>query len=183
MSDERPPTIDRRRLTLLGLCLTFGAAVIAAQLVRYQVVMHTELKERANKQRTRVVEVPPPRGYITDAQGRILAMNVFQWEISASPSLVTNAEDSPHILADRIKGEVYFACAENDDYVPDEVIRSLEAHLARTEVHYRVDWYPGTQHGFAFVERKEAYDRASAERLWDRLFALFRRNLRPPSDS
>ena len=92
-------------------------------------------------------------------------------------NLVTESDDSPHLLADRVAGELYFACAEDDDYVPDKVIDKLQAHLAGTAVNYRIDWYPGTRHGFAFVDRAKAYDPVSAERLWGRLFALFKRNL------
>lgn len=94
-------------------------------------------------------------------------------------NLVTDSDDSPHLLADRTTGELYFACAEHDDYVPGEVIDKLKAHLDANELNYRLDWYPGTRHGFAFADRADAYDRASAERLWERLFALFDRNLRP----
>lgn len=93
-------------------------------------------------------------------------------------NLVTESDESPHLLADRVAGELYFACADDDDYVPVEVIDMLQAHLAGTAVNYRVDWYPGARHGFAFVDRAEAYDQVSAERLWERLFALFERNLR-----
>ena len=98
-------------------------------------------------------------------------------------NLVTGSHDSPHLLTDRVAGELYFACAEHDDYVPGNVIDELQAHLAGTEVNYRIDRYPGTRHGFAFADRADAYDRASAERLWERLFALFERNLRSHEDS
>lgn len=96
-------------------------------------------------------------------------------------NLVTDADDSPHLLADRFPGELYFACAEHDDYAPPEVVDRLQAHLAGTAVNHTIDWYPGTRHGFAFADRADAYDRASAERLWDRLFALLGRNLRRPA--
>jgi carboxymethylenebutenolidase len=95
-------------------------------------------------------------------------------------NLVTDSGDSPHLLADRVAGELYFACAEYDDYVPGEVIDKLEAHLDEAATNYRLDWYPGTRHGFVFPGRADAYDETSAERVWDRLFALFERNLRPP---
>jgi carboxymethylenebutenolidase len=98
-------------------------------------------------------------------------------------NLVTESEDSPHLLADRVAGELYFACAEDDNYVPGDVIRRLDAHLAGTAANFCIDWYPGTRHGFAFADREDDYDRVSAERLWKRLFALFKRNLHPPADS
>ena len=94
-------------------------------------------------------------------------------------NLVTDGDDSPHLLADRVAGELYFACAEHDDYVPGHVIDELQSHLDAAAVNYRLEWYPGTRHGFAFVDRADAYDRDSAEQLWKRLFALFERNLRP----
>jgi carboxymethylenebutenolidase len=92
-------------------------------------------------------------------------------------NLVTESDDSPHLLAECVAGELYFACAEHDDYVPRSVIERLDAHLAGTAVDYRIDWYPGTRHGFAFVDRADAYDQVSAERLWNQLFSLFERNL------
>ena len=86
-------------------------------------------------------------------------------------------ETSPAHLADRVRGELYFACAETDEYAPKEMIDGLEAHLASVGADARVEWYPGTHHGFAFPQRP-VYDRAAAEQHWSRLFALFDRNLR-----
>ena len=93
-------------------------------------------------------------------------------------NLVTDGDDSPHLLADRVTGQLYFACAEDDDYVPDRVIEKLDKRLSATELNYCIDWYPGTRHGFAFADREDTYVHASAERLWGRLFAMFERNLR-----
>jgi carboxymethylenebutenolidase len=36
--------------------------------------------------------------------------------------------------------------------------------------------YPGVHHGFAFPQRK-IYDKPAAERHWERLIALYRRQL------
>ena len=43
--------------------------------------------------------------------------------------IVTNAEDSPHLLIDRIKGEMYFGFAETDEHVPANVIPTLKSGL------------------------------------------------------
>ena len=91
--------------------------------------------------------------------------------------LVTDRDDSPHLTADRIRGEIYFACAEIDSYAPKEQIDALADHLAKTDVRYRIEWYPGVEHGFAFPEREGIYDEPAAERHWERLLALFARNL------
>ncbi len=85
-------------------------------------------------------------------------------------------EGSPAHLAERITGELYFACAETDDYAPTEMVDQLEAHLRTVGANARIEWYPGTHHGFAFPLRP-VYDKAAAERHWERLFALFARNL------
>lgn len=90
--------------------------------------------------------------------------------------LYTEAADSPHLGATAITGEVYFACAENDAYVPLAQIEALSAHLKTTPVRHRIEIYPGTQHGFVFADRGH-YQRAGAERHWERLFDLFNRNL------
>jgi carboxymethylenebutenolidase len=91
--------------------------------------------------------------------------------------LVTDQSDSPHLMASSIKGEMYFACATTDIYAPAEGIAKLDAHLRTTGINYRIEWYPETHHGFAFPKREGIYHHASAERHWERLFALFGRNL------
>lgn len=91
--------------------------------------------------------------------------------------LVTEGEDSPHLLAGRIRGELYFAAAERDEYVPAGVIDQLDAHLRASGTNYRIECYPGALHGFAFPERGDAYAPESAERHWVRLLALLDRNL------
>jgi carboxymethylenebutenolidase len=85
--------------------------------------------------------------------------------------------DSPAHLASAVKGELYFACAETDEYAPKEMIDELTAHLEAVGANARVEWYPGTHHGFAFQRRGAVYHRDAAERHWERLFALFARNL------
>jgi carboxymethylenebutenolidase len=94
-------------------------------------------------------------------------------------SLCTNRDDSPHRNADKVRGELYFACAETDKYAPKEMVDRLEAHLKTIPgLRYRVEWYMGAEHGFAFPLRPGIFHKPSAERHWERLFALFQRNIR-----
>ena len=51
-----------------------------------------------------------------------------------------------------------------------KVAESMKGANAEVEI------YPGTHHGFAFPKRP-VYDRDAAERHWERLLALYRRNL------
>ena len=92
--------------------------------------------------------------------------------------LATDDADSPHLDAHKVKGELYFGCAETDKYAPREMIDKLEAHLQSVpDLRSRVEWYPGTEHGFAFPQRAGIFHKVAAERHWERLFALFRRTL------
>ena len=92
--------------------------------------------------------------------------------------LAVDAPDSPHRGFDKIKGEIYVACAETDHYAPPEMVALLEETVAATGVNGTVEWYPGTEHGFAFPQRP-VYNKAAAEVHWRRLHSLFDRNLRP----
>jgi carboxymethylenebutenolidase len=85
-------------------------------------------------------------------------------------------EGSSAPLAHQARGEMYFACAETDEYAPTDMINALEQHLASVGANARVEWYPGTHHGFAFPQRP-VFDKPSAERHWERIFSLFARNL------
>ena len=90
--------------------------------------------------------------------------------------LVTDRPDSPHLAAQKAGGELYFACAETDHWAPLEMVEALDASLNDGGVNAEVEVYPGVEHGFAFPQRA-VYDKPAAERHWERLFALFRRNL------
>ena len=91
--------------------------------------------------------------------------------------LVTDAPDSPHLAAQRAKAELYFACAEHDTWAPLEMVEALDASLKSNAVNAEVELYAGVHHGFAFPQRGAVYDKSAAERHWERLFALFKRNL------
>jgi carboxymethylenebutenolidase len=91
--------------------------------------------------------------------------------------LCTDSPESPHRFANAIKAELYVGCAQTDSYAPPEMIEALDAQLRTTSVRYRIETYPETQHGFVFPKREGMYQKAGAERHWERLIALFRRNL------
>ena len=121
-------------------------------------------------------------GYCMSGPFVFAAAAEFPDRIKASASLhgvklYGDAPDSPHLTADRIQGEIYFGCAETDNWAPPELVDALDKHLASTGINYRIEWYPGTNHGFVFPQREGMYHKASAERHWERLFAMFQRNL------
>jgi carboxymethylenebutenolidase len=91
--------------------------------------------------------------------------------------MVTDRDDSPHLMAPRIRCDTYVACAETDIWAPPDIVAKLEAALEAAGTPYRLEWYPGAHHGFVFPRREGIYHQVSAERHWERLFALFERNL------
>jgi cell division protein FtsI/penicillin-binding protein 2 len=93
MPSGRGLTIDSRRLTLLVFCLVLGITVVAGRLVYYQVFRHEELKEWSLAQRTREHDLPARRGYITDVNGHLLALDTVEWDVSVSPPLVTGGDE------------------------------------------------------------------------------------------
>lgn len=120
-------------------------------------------------------------GYCMSGQYAINAAARHPERIACAASLygvqlVTDKPDSPHLAAQKAKAELYFACAEHDTYAPLEMVEALDASLKAAGVNAEVEIYKGAHHGFAFPQRA-VYDKSSAERHWERLFALFRRNL------
>jgi carboxymethylenebutenolidase len=119
---------------------------------------------------------------VQDTDAMLAAAAHFQDRIAAVASiygaqLITDKPDSAHLTLDRIRGEVYLACAEIDRWAPREQIEQLGEILEKSGVNHRIEWYPGAEHGFAFPQRQGVYHKPSAERHWERLFALFARNL------
>ncbi len=121
-------------------------------------------------------------GYCMSGPFAFAAAAAFPDRIKASASfhgvrLFSDAKDSPHLDAHKIKGEMYFGCAETDEYAPKEMIDSLGEYLEGTGIDYRIEWYPGTEHGFVFPLRAGKYHKAAAERHWERLLAMYERTL------
>lgn len=93
-------------------------------------------------------------------------------------NLVTDRPDSAHLMANKIRCESYFACAEIDRWAPRTLIDQLQTALVAGGTPHRIEWYDGVEHGFAFPKRGTIYNKAAAERHWTRLFDLFARKLK-----
>ena len=121
-------------------------------------------------------------GYCMSGQFVVAAAGSFPDNIAAAASLygtriVTDKPDSPHLLADKIKGELYLGFSEHDPFVEDFVIPDLTSALDGSGVKYFLETHAGTEHGFCFKERP-AYHEAAAELVWERLFDLYERTLK-----
>jgi carboxymethylenebutenolidase len=92
-------------------------------------------------------------------------------------SMVTDKPDSPHLLLDRIKGELYLGFAEVDPSVPATIIPDLERALKKAGTKYRMETLANSHHGFCFPNRPD-YNPVAAEDSWTRIFDLWDRNLK-----
>ena len=120
-------------------------------------------------------------GYCMSGRYAINAAMHFPERVRAAASiygthLATEEPDSPHLAVQKTRAELYFACAETDIYAPPEIIEKLKHGMKDHRANAEVEIYPGTHHGFAFPKRP-VYHRDAAERHWERLLALYRRNL------
>ena len=93
--------------------------------------------------------------------------------------LVT-AGDSPHLSVLNTKGEVYCGFGEKDRHTPAATVDTLAQTLAANGVRYRYEVHKGADHGYALPDR-DVYDKQSANRDWEIIFAMFRRRLHSSS--
>ncbi|MBO2455024.1 dienelactone hydrolase family protein [Actinomadura barringtoniae] len=125
---------------------------------------------------------PGPAAVIGYCMGAVLAMRaaaahpdqVAAFAAFHPARLVTDAPDSPHLLAPRLKARIHLGLAEND--MTPETIDELKQALDAEGVDYTCEIYPGTVHGFAMSDT-DAFDPAGLERHWDRLLPLLQRTL------
>jgi carboxymethylenebutenolidase len=85
--------------------------------------------------------------------------------------LATDAPDSPHLLAPKVRARVYVAGAIEDPSFPDDMKARLEDALTKAGVVHTIETYQA-KHGWVFRDTP-VYDAAAAERHWQTLVALF----------
>lgn len=115
-------------------------------------------------------------GYCMSGRYAVSAAARFPDRVTAAASiygtqLVTEEDDSPHVTCRGLKARLYFAAAEVDRWAPLPMVDELSKALECPNV--EVELYPGTEHGFAFPQRA-MYNKAAAEKHWQRLAELFR---------
>ena len=120
-------------------------------------------------------------GYCMSGPYALAAAARYPDRIAAAASfygtwIVSDAEESPHLNLGRTKGELYISCAEHDDLAPLDMVAELKRLFEESGAKGELELHPDVHHGFAFPQRW-CYDKPAAERHWERLIALYRRNL------
>jgi len=114
-------------------------------------------------------------GYCMGGLISLTAAGTYPDEIVATASyhggrLATDAPDSPHLLAPKIKSRVYVAGAIEDESFPDAMKARLEDALTKAGVDHLIETYQA-KHGWVFRDIP-VYDAAASERHWQSLLRL-----------
>lgn len=91
-------------------------------------------------------------------------------------SLATDKADSPHLLAPQIKGGVLIAIAENDHEREPETRDILIKAFQDANTPAEIEVYANAMHGWVPPDSR-AHNPEQAERAWNRMLALFEREL------
>ncbi|WP_409434435.1 dienelactone hydrolase family protein [Mycobacterium sp. SMC-14] len=115
-------------------------------------------------------------GYCMGGRTSIIVAGRVPDRVAAAASfhgggLVTDAPDSPHLLADQMTATVYVAGAENDASFTKAHATALDEALSAAGVTHTVEFYPAA-HGFA-VPDNAPYDVDSAARHWAAMRDVF----------
>jgi carboxymethylenebutenolidase len=89
--------------------------------------------------------------------------------------LVTQNPNSPHLLATKIKGRMYFGIATNDDMQQPAAKTTLKETFDAAKVPVEVEVYGMAQHGWCVPDMpNNLYKMDDAERAWTKLLALYK---------
>ncbi|MBE7472210.1 MAG: penicillin-binding protein 2 [Anaerolineae bacterium] len=93
-------TSERSNYRIITVMAVMSAAglVLVGQLIRWQVLEHHRFAQLAEAEHQNELVIPPHRGEIHDRNGHILAADVIQYDISASPKIISD----PYATADRL---------------------------------------------------------------------------------
>ena len=91
--------------------------------------------------------------------------------------LVTNNENSPHLLAPKIKARMYFGVAKNDDERQPDAKDKLREAFAAAKVPAEIEVY-GSLHGWCVSDMPAGpagpiYNKPDAEKAWAKLVTLY----------
>ncbi len=122
-------------------------------------------------------------GYCMGGRHVLCAAGHYPETFQASASLhgtfmITDEADSPHLLADRFRGELYCGYGADDPYTPPPLVERMAEVFGHCAVAYRSEVHAGVAHGYALPDR-DVFDARAAARDWEIILAMFRRRLQP----
>jgi len=118
-------------------------------------------------------------GYCMGGRHVFRVVGAFAQRFRASASLhgsliVTDDNDSQHLSASKGAGELYCGLAEKDRHAQAPTIKKLNE--TAWNLNYQYELHKGAHHGYALPDR-DVYDKHAANRDWEIIFAMFRRQM------
>lgn len=86
--------------------------------------------------------------------------------------LVTDQENSPHLLIPQMQAQFLIAIAENDDEKEPKVKYTLAKAFNKAGLEAEIEVYDGAMHGWCPPDSR-AYNEGQAEQAWSRMLSLF----------
>lgn len=117
-------TPSQYRIYTVMAILCAAGLVLVGQLVRWQIIEHYQFVALAEAEHQDELIIPPRRGEIRDRMGHLLAADIIQYDVSASPKIISD----PYATADRLSRLL--------DISRDELVQLLTSHET---------WVPITQ--------------------------------------
>ena len=116
-------------------------------------------------------------GYCMGARYAVRAAGLHPGEVAAcggfhGGNLVTEKDDSPHLLVARARAAFVFGHADGDRSMPPEAVALLGAALVAAGLEHSNQIYPGALHGYVMSDTS-MYDQQAAERHFAELRELY----------
>lgn len=120
-------------------------------------------------------------GFCMGGANALYLAGTFPDEIAAAAAIhpggiATDAEDSPHRVVTKARGELYVAIADEDPYANAEQVAELQSALNGATISHQLEVYKGAHHGFAFASLP-SFNHEAQQRYWKASKALFKRRL------
>jgi carboxymethylenebutenolidase len=115
-------------------------------------------------------------GYCLGGLLSLTAAGTYPERVAAAASfhggqLASDAPDSPHRLASKMKARIYVAGAIEDESFPEQQKQRLEEAFTAAKVEHRIEIYPA-RHGWVFHDTP-VFDAAASERHYQSMLELF----------
>ncbi|MBN2430773.1 MAG: penicillin-binding protein 2 [Acidobacteria bacterium] len=136
MRSSEPQTIYRQRILLIGGFIALSCIVLLARLWYVQITRGESYREKAEKNRLRIVEIPAPRGLILDRNGRVLAENEVAFSLILRREYIQDRSYLLDILESRFALEKSYVRERLKEYrhVPAVLPITLKTRLSFEEI-------------------------------------------------
>lgn len=106
------------RIALVAVVFALGTVLLIVRAYRLQVSDSPMLKKRAEKQRTRVLQLEARRGMILDRSGELMAASLEVKSIYAQPRLIDDKRPTAEAVAEALEMDQKEVLAKMDDKRP-----------------------------------------------------------------